>query len=692
MRGDIMFNTDKPIEKIEEDLLNRATFSKELASAILAYTNTENFAISLCGEWGCGKTSILHMVVQEINEKAHDIPEDEKPIIINFNPWNYSDKNQLISQFFKELFTALKKESNNEKLRRAGDALQKYSSVFDYAKYIPKVGEYIALLKPLIEGLGKQISDVSDDMDSIENQKNLVITALKELKQKIIVIIDDIDRLNNEQIRLIFQLVNSVAGFPNMIYLLSFDRSVVARALSEEQKCDGEEYLEKIIQVPFDVPVAKKEHINKILVSYLDEFVADIPKDMFDQEHWEYVFRNCISEFIHSIRDVNRIVNSYKLKYSLMHSETNWVDLLCITTLQISAPEIYNWIKDNIDSLAGSYYKGISGVQEKENKKEYISTFSTIYPKNPELMLKIIQTLFPQFCWHTGGYSKTEEEHKLRYLQRIASPQHSKLYFHLSLDDVDVSRTEVLKTVNKYNQEQLHLYLESLKLGDSLRTYLQELNCCIDIIPEDRLEMFFDEIIKLQLDSEIEKRKSIFEPSIPFDCHRCIWSILKRMDEDLIVKVIKNFIHNSTTSEFLILLQYIVRIEQSYARIGNDSDYFYQVVSEESLSALEEECFTKIKSIQDDDTLIDNNKFHFLENMWQYLNQEHYEEYIIRCLKDEKNIPKLLCFWTITWRMGSDRGWKFEKESVEQYITVEDAYSGVQKLKQTYMFNSLTDE
>ena len=78
----------------------------------------------------------------------------------------------------------LKKESNNEKLRRAGDALQKYSSVFDYAKYIPKVGEYIALLKPLIEGLGKQISDVSDDMDSIENQKNLVITALKELKQK----------------------------------------------------------------------------------------------------------------------------------------------------------------------------------------------------------------------------------------------------------------------------------------------------------------------------------------------------------------------------------------------------------------------------------------------------------------------------------------------------------------------------
>lgn len=691
MRGDIMFNTDKPIEKIEEDLLNRATFSKELASAILAYTNTENFAISLCGEWGCGKTSILHMVEQEITKKAYEMLEDERPIIINFNPWNYSDKNQLISQFFKKVCQTLNKSSNSKKLNYVGNAIEKYSSVIDYTKYIPVAGEYIALLKPLLKGIGKGFVEKAKKIDSIENQKNLVITALKELKQKIIVIIDDIDRLNNEQIRLIFQLVNSVAGFPNMIYLLSFDRSVVARALSEEQKCNGEEYLEKIIQVPFDVPIAKKEHINKILFSYLNEIVADITKDMFDQEHWEYVFRNCISEFIHSIRDVNRIINSYKLKYSLMHSETNWVDLLCITTLQISAPEIYNWIKDNIDSLAGSYYKGISGVQQKENKDEYISTFKTIYPKNPELMLTIIQTLFPQFCWHTGGYSKTEEEHKLRYLQRIASPQHSKLYFHLSLDDIDVSRTEVLKTVNNYNQDQLNLYLESLKLSDSLRSYLLELNCCIDIIPEDRPEMFFDEIIKLQLDSGIEKRKSVFEPSIPFDCHRCIWSILKRMDEELIVKVIKNFIHNSTTSEFIILLQYIVRIEQSYARIGNDFDYSYQVVPEESLNTLEEECFTKIKSMQDDDTLLDNNKFSILKMMWQYLSQEHFDEYMIRCLKDEKNVSKFLYLWTNTWQSGSNSGWKFEEERIKKYMTVEYAYNSIQELKRTDIFNNLTD-
>lgn len=687
-----MFNTDKPIEKVEEDLLNRATFSKELANAILSYKDTENFAISLCGEWGCGKTSILNMVVQEINKVAQDMPENEQPIIINFNPWNYSDKNQLITQFFKEIFTVLKKESNNEKLKQAGDALQKYSSVFDYAKYIPKVGEFIALLKPLIEGLGKQISDISDDMDSIGNQKNLVIDVLKPLKQKIIVIIDDIDRLNNEQIRLIFQLVNSVAGFPNMIYLLSFDKSVVVRALSEEQNCDGEEYLEKIIQVPFNVPVAKTDSINAVLFHSLNEIIVDTSKDMFDGEHWEYVFRNCICQFLHSIRDVNRIVNSYKLKYSLMHSETNWADLLCITTLQIAAPEIYNWIKDNIDWLPGSHYKGISPTEQKDNKQAYLSSFETIYNKNPELMLKVIQTLFPVFCWNTGGHGEQPDSRELRYLQRIASPQHSRLYFHLSLDEGNVSRSDVIKSIGNYDQSQLHLYLKTLKNTNCLQSYLQELNCCIETIPPNRIEMFFDAIIKLELDPEMDKKKSAFEPSISSNCHSCIWLLLKRLDDDTIVNMIKNYISNSTTDEFLVLLWYIMRIEHSYGRIGDGANPLYQIISEASLNIIEESCISKINSIQNDYTLIDNNKFPVLKIVWEHLNQEQFNEYMKNCLKELINIPKILLFSTNIWNGTDGSSWEFNMENLTQYMTAEVIYNKLQQLKGTDMFNSLNDE
>ena len=71
-----MFNTDKPIEKNSQDCLKRTNFSKQLAKAILNYTKQDNFVISLCGKWGSGKTSIINMVVEEM-EKLTKNKEDK---------------------------------------------------------------------------------------------------------------------------------------------------------------------------------------------------------------------------------------------------------------------------------------------------------------------------------------------------------------------------------------------------------------------------------------------------------------------------------------------------------------------------------------------------------------------------------------------------------------------------------------
>lgn len=95
--------------------------------------------------------------------------------------------------------------------------------------------------------------------------KAVLEEALKEIDFQILVVIDDVDRLPNDQIRLIFQLVNSVAGFPHMVYLLSYDKDIVARALDDVQGRRGAEYLEKIIQVPFDMPPINKYRVRSIL-------------------------------------------------------------------------------------------------------------------------------------------------------------------------------------------------------------------------------------------------------------------------------------------------------------------------------------------------------------------------------------------------------------------------------------------
>ena len=382
-----MFNTDKPIPYKEKDLLNRASFSKQLAKAILSYNNTENLTVGLCGSWGCGKTSIINMALDYMEEMTAELFEDEKPIIIHFNPWNYSDCPQLINQFFKTIQLAINKYDKNRHLKAVGNALQNYSAVFDYLTFIPVAGKYLKPIKSIASAFGKGLSEKANKKNNLEYQKGTVVEALRGQKQKLIVIIDDIDRLNNNQIRLIFQLVNSLADFPNMIYLLSFDKEVVSRALEKEQECSGEDYLEKIIQIPFDVPCANKVLIHNAFAQKVSDIIfdqklvfEDVPCDNFDKDYWYTIFNKCIKPFIVNMRDVNRIINLYKFKFGMMREETNCIDLLALTTLCVCAPNIYNWIYNHAHILTGSTQRAVSinGIDQKDNRSRYLELFKDI--------------------------------------------------------------------------------------------------------------------------------------------------------------------------------------------------------------------------------------------------------------------------------------------------------------------------
>lgn len=683
-----MFNTDKPITNTEDDMLNRDKFSKELARAILQYNDTDNFAISLCGPWGCGKTSILNMVTEHIENFSSIMEDDEKPVIVNFNPWNYADKDQLITEFFKEISCALKKTDKSGRMESVGKAIENYSAIIDYAKFIPVAGKYIKLLKPIIKSAGKGISHRYGAEKSLKEQKNEVIEELSKLNRRIIVIIDDIDRLNNEQIRLIFQLVNSVAGFPNMIYLLSFDKSVVVRALCEEQNCDGAEYLEKIIQVPFDIPVAKKQSIDAVFFGQIE----DTGVDLTDKEYFFTVYNNCISHFIKSIRDANRVINAFKLKYALVRGEVNWVDLLCITTLQVSAPEIYNWIADNIADLEGlpSLF-GLSTDSQKEKVRgNYLKLFETVYSKNPEMMLKTIQILFPSFCRRTGGDAFCAETiDRLRYMQRIASPNHSKLYFNLLLDDIDIKRSVVINTIKFYSKEQLQAYLMGLEIKNKLSNYIQELYCCINEIPDDRRAMFFDVIIKFQSGYGLID-DSLYATGISINYSQCIWELLNKMEDDEKRDLFIKWIDLSTEKEFAVLSYYIFYIESSYGKFGNEWSDKYKVVTAQTLDLIEERYLEKLRAMFNIN-LFAVDDMSYIAVMWSHFNKAEYEEYIKNQLKNAVNYPGFLKWKSRFIGTGSDKRWDFRPEDIKNVISLYDLYIGIQSLKRTNSFRNLSE-
>ena len=212
------YRADRPIEKQEEDLLGRATFSNQLGKAIYKNKEKSGLVIGLFGEWGTGKTSVVNMAENEIKKLSKN--DENKPIIVRFSPWNYTDKNNLISLFFKDLRIKIYNQSGNDYYKKVGEALENYSKAVDLLNYVPLVGDGVVnIIKTILNIISKKLSKKAN----LDESKKKLEKALKESGKKIIVVIDDIDRLTNVQIRDIFQLVKQVADFPNVTYLLVMD-------------------------------------------------------------------------------------------------------------------------------------------------------------------------------------------------------------------------------------------------------------------------------------------------------------------------------------------------------------------------------------------------------------------------------------------------------------------------------------
>ena len=89
-----MYLEDTPIKKQEEDLLHRKNFAKRLGKSLIDTQTKEGYCIGLYGPWGSGKSSVVNMILEEINSITKK--SNDKPIVMYFNPWNFSSSEQLL--------------------------------------------------------------------------------------------------------------------------------------------------------------------------------------------------------------------------------------------------------------------------------------------------------------------------------------------------------------------------------------------------------------------------------------------------------------------------------------------------------------------------------------------------------------------------------------------------------------------
>ena len=248
-----IYNSDKPINLKEQDRFNRYKFSNRIADTIIKRNSDEGLVIGLYGIWGEGKSSVLNMIEDELKKS-------EEILIVKFNPWRFKDEDALILNFFKNISESLDRELNT-KIEKIGSFLKKYGGV-------------TSVLNFDLSEIGKSFSDTQ-----IEDLKNRVNDFLKESKKKIVVVIDDIDRLDKQELFSLFRLIKLTGDFSKTYYILSFDDEMVASAIGERfaegNRNSGHNFLEKIIQVPLRIPQA----LSKDSLNFTFELLNEVLKE-----------------------------------------------------------------------------------------------------------------------------------------------------------------------------------------------------------------------------------------------------------------------------------------------------------------------------------------------------------------------------------------------------------------------------
>ena len=672
------YSTDKPIDTCEQDLLGRASFSKQLGRAIYDYNGKDGLVIGLYGKWGSGKTSVINMAVNEMITLAEQ--ENNMPLVMKFAPWNYSDKDNLISIFFQSLKNKIELQDNEKMKKQVGKALNDYAGAFDALSLIPIVGSGVAaILKSVAQAQGTNLMQSAD----LEKTKELLESALVEAKKKIVIIIDDIDRLTNSQIRDVFQLVKQVADFSNVIYILAMDRKVVRRALQEVHNIDGNEYLEKIIQVPFEIPELRKSKLNSIFFSKLDEVVKEISdKIEWNDDYWTDIFQNCIEPYMNTLRDVNRVINTFQFKYGAMYRETSFEDMLAITTIEVLEPELYRWIGNNKEAVCGGFMHGFlsDSVNKIDYRKKYSEEFSSL-GINPDKAINCIAAMFPVFAKDVNKnafayYSYSD----IRSKMRVAYEGRFELYFMYDLDDIKIPRNIIYACIYKLDTESIRNHLDKINKQGNIIYFLDEVRSLINNIPYERLGLIASIFLEMQGNFHGQNSKSIFTISANDIAERCIDDMINRLKtEEERFKIIYTAVKNLNSLNLGTMARRINRIELAYGRLAGKSEKEEgKIISLNHLREIEELYVSRIHDIVKKIPFVNIKGFKFVFYLWKSFEKEGAKNYINKMFEDDVNKIRFVCILADKWNGTNGCGWSFNPKTYSEYISDEEIFNLIQ--------------
>ncbi|MFF1830686.1 P-loop NTPase fold protein [Paenarthrobacter sp. NPDC058040] len=335
---------DDPIVGTQGESERKNLVDRLARSLGLMHDRTESAVVALVGPWGSGKTTVLNAVEASLKTKG-------RWLTARYNPWSYSSLEAAIPGFFAELNSVLPEELQKKGTRK-------------------KVGSWISKAAPLgtlgsvagvdgsgaIDLLGRLVSGD----ESPEQLRAQVVEDLRGLKQPVIMLIDDLDRLGPDELLTTFKLVRMLGRLPNVYYLLCYDEATLVDVLMRtglvhDDAGRARAYLEKMIQLRLDIPSMLVSEQLGLLNSVLREVQTNHAFELLPHEtqRLSKMWGESMRPYLSQPRAIKRLFTQVDATWAELQGEVDFADYVAMTFIRTFEPPVLRLIEDSEAELLG---------------------------------------------------------------------------------------------------------------------------------------------------------------------------------------------------------------------------------------------------------------------------------------------------------------------------------------------------
>lgn len=449
------------------------------------------FVINISEKYGYGKSSFFLI----LKKQAQKGIKSNSLVLFEFKPWLCDTPQKIISEFFKLFGENLSKfipDINKNLNKYVGLLLEYYSSknAFSY----------------LINSYRKEHSSI------LEKRKKLM-EDIYRLERPVVILIDDVDRLHDDELMMLFSLLRNTADFPNLYYIMAVDVEYVKQVLKTKKIEDPDFYVKKFINVEFLLPGFDDDKMDSIFVEMLLDILKNYLKDEASAHKVEKSIDNIFgrkkkwSQVFTNIRDMKRFLNVYSLAIDFCininkEDQTDYTpeknfdltDLFAIELVKYLSEPIYRILRDRDDFILNLSKAG-HRQQWYSLKAEYKSIVLGIF--NDEAVERFVK--------EKNDNSSTKENKSSNSEEKENSSLDSGLIIDLLAKDKSKYEEETICYLLKYlfNCDSKELNVNSLRYKDAYFRYFA--------FRFHNTQMTVNEVFEMILESNIATYKKEIE-------------------------------------------------------------------------------------------------------------------------------------------------------------------------------------